>query len=87
MAFRLVDGEYVVIPESPDGGFISKTLGLTFHLLDGSLGLYTPKTEKWLLSAEEKIKQETEKREKLQAEVERLQEEVERLRNTSTPST
>lgn len=87
MAFRLVDKEYTEMSKGPDGGFISKTLGLSFHLLDESLGLYDPFTERWLLSAEEKIKQDTEEREKLQAEVERLQEELERLRNTSTLST
>lgn len=80
MAFRFVDDEYVEIPESLDGGFFSETLGLTFHLLDDSLGLYDPETENWLLSAEEKI-QEAEERIVL------LQEELERLRNTPTPST
>lgn len=80
MAFRLVDEEYVEIPESPDSGFISETLGLTFHLLDDKLGLYDPLTERWLLSAEERA-QEAEERITL------LQEELERLRNTSTLST
>ena len=86
MAFRLVDGKYVEILEGPDGGFISETLGLTFHLLDDSLGLYDSETEKWLLSAEEQVQQEAEERQKLQVEVERLKEELKRLQDTSTPS-
>lgn len=36
---------------------------------------------------EEKVKQETDEREKLQTELERLQEELKRIRNTPTPST
>ena len=54
MAFRLVDGEYVEIPQRPDGGFFSETLCLTFHLLDDSFGIHDPDTEKWLQSAEER---------------------------------
>ena len=78
MAFRLVDGEYVEIPQRPDGGFLSEMLGLTFHLLDDSFGIYDPDVEKWLQSAEERA-------EEAEAEVARLQEELKRLQNTSTP--
>ena len=80
MAFRLVDGDYVEISQRPDGGFFSETLGLTFHLLDDSFGIYDPGTEKWLLSAEERA-------EEAEAEVARLQEELKRLHCTSTRST
>jgi hypothetical protein len=79
MAFRLVDGEYVEIPQRPDGGFFSETLCLTFHLLEDSFGIYDPSTEKWLLSADERA-------EKAEAEIARLQEELKRLQSTPTPS-
>ena len=99
MAFRLVDREYVEIPESHDGGFFSEILNLTIHLQDDSFGVYDPSTEKWLLSAEERVEQEVdarqkaedkaeqeaESRQKLEAEVARLQGELKRLQNTSTP--
>ena len=58
MAFRLVDGEYVEIPQRPDGEFSSETLCLTFHLLDDSFGIHDPDTEKWLQSAEERAERE-----------------------------
>ncbi len=64
MAFRLVDGEYVEIPQRPDGGFFSETLGLTFHLLDDSFGIHDPDTEKWLQSAEERAEEADERAEK-----------------------
>lgn len=86
MAFRLIDGEYVEIQQGPDGGFFSETLGLAFHLLDDSVDIYDPDTEKWLLPAEERIEQEADARQKAEAEVARLQEELKRLQNTSTPS-
>ena len=86
MAFRLVDGSYVAISQRPDGGFFSETLNLTIHLQDDTFGVYDPDTEKWLLSAEERIEQETDARQKLEAEVARLQEELKRLQSTSTPS-
>ena len=100
MAFRLVDGEYVEIPQRPDGGFFSETLGLTFHLLDDSFGIHDPDTEKWLQSAEERAEEADERAEKAgeraeeaderaekaEAEIARLQEELKRLQSTPTPS-
>ncbi len=80
MAFRLVDGENVEIPESHDGGFFSETLNLTIHLQDESFGVYDPNTEQWLLSAEERA-------ESAEAEIVRLQEEFKRLQDTPTAST
>ena len=100
MAFRLVDGEYVEIPQRPDGGFFSETLGLTFHLLDDSFGIHDPDTEKWLQSAEERAEEADERAEKAgeraeeaderaekaEAEIARLQEELKRLQSMPTPS-
>ena len=94
MAFRLVDGEYVEIPQRPDGGFFSETLGLTFHLLDDSFGIHDPDTEKWLQSADERAEKADERAEKAgeraekaEAEIARLQEELKRLQSTPTRST
>ena len=61
MAFRLVDGEYVEIPQRPDGGFFSETLCLTFHLLEDSFGIYDPGTEKWLQTPAEAADKRAEK--------------------------
>ena len=86
MGYRLVDASYVEILPRPDGGYFSETLNLTIHLQDDTFGVYDPTTEQWLLSAEERIEQEANARQKLEAEVARLQEELKRLQNTSTPS-
>ena len=93
MAFRLVDGEYVEIPQRPNGGFFSETLCLTFHLLDDSFGIHDPDTEKWLQSAEERAEEADERAEKAderaekaEAKIARLQEELKRLQSTPTPS-
>ena len=87
IAFRLVDGNYVEIPQQPDGGFFSEILNLTIHSRDESFGVYDPSTEKWLLSAEERAEEAAEARQKLEAEIERLQEELKRLQDTPTGST
>ena len=87
MGYRLVDGSYVEILQEPDGGFFSEILNLTIHSQDESFGVFDPSTEKWLLSAEEKVEQEADARQKLEAEVVRLQEELKRLQDTPTRST
>ncbi len=79
MGFRLVDGEYIEIPQSSDGGFFAETLNLTIHLQDETFGVYNPDTEEWLQSAEERA-------EIAEAEVARLQEEIKRLQVTPEPS-
>ncbi len=94
MGYRLVDGNYVEILQRPDGGFFSETLNLAIYLQDESFGVYDPDTEKWLQSAEERVEQEADARQKAEdkaeqeadarqkaeAEVEQLQEELKRLR-------
>ena len=48
MGFRLVDGEYVEIPPNADGGISSAVLGLDFHVLPDSFGIYDPSAGEWL---------------------------------------
>jgi len=69
-------------------------LGLEFHVLDESLGIYDPEAEAWLKTsaeraedaeeraeaAEERATQEADARHKAEVEVARLQEELERLK-------
>ena len=78
MAFRHVDGEYVEIPQRPDGGFFSETLCLTFHLLDESFGIYDPGTEEWLLSADERAEKADERAEKADERAEKADERAEK---------
>ena len=91
MGFRLVDGDYVEIPPLANGGIPSETLGLEFHLLDDTFGIYDPETQKWLKTAaedaeeraegaEERANQEADARHKAETEVARLQAEIERLK-------
>ena len=84
MGFRLVDGDYVEIPPLANGGIPSATLGLEFHLLDDTFGIYDPETQKWLKTAaedaEERANQEADARHKAETEVARLQAELERLK-------
>ena len=87
MGFRLIGDEYVEIPALANGGLRSETLGLEFHVLEDSLGLYDPEAEAWLKTsaeraedAEERANQEAEARHKAEAEVARLQAELERLK-------
>ena len=65
----------------------SVTLGLEFHALDDSLGIYDPEAEAWLKTsaeraedAEERANQEADARHKAESEVARLQAELERLK-------
>ena len=87
MGFRLIGDEYVEIPALANGGLQSETLGLEFHVLEDSLGIYDPETEAWLKTsaeraedAEERANQEADARHKAEAEVARLQAELERLK-------
>lgn len=87
MGFRLIGDEYVQIPALNTGGLPSLTLGLEFHVLEDSLGIYDPETEAWLKTsaeraedAEERANQEADARHKAEAEVARLQAELERLK-------
>ena len=87
MGFRLIEGAYVEISPLATGGILSVTLGLEFHVLDESLGIYDPEAEVWLKTsaeraedAEERSNQEATARHKAEAEIARLQEELERLK-------
>ena len=91
MGFRLVGGDYVEIPVSANGGILSVTLGLEFHLFADGFGIYDPESQEWLKTAaeaaieraedaEERADREADARHIAEAEVARLQEELERLK-------
>ncbi|MCY3553475.1 MAG: Uma2 family endonuclease [Candidatus Poribacteria bacterium] len=87
LGFRLIGDDYVEIASLATGGLPSVTLGLEFHALDDSLGIYDPEAEAWLKTsaeraedAEERANQEADARHKAEAEVSRLQAELERLK-------
>ncbi len=84
IGFRLVDGEYVEIPPLTDGGIPSAVLGINFHLLTDSFGIYDPKAEKWLQTpaetANERAEQANERAEQAEAEIARLRAEIDRLK-------
>ena len=48
MGFQLVEGVYVPILPSVDGGMHSDVLGLDFHIRERRLGVYDPVAEQWL---------------------------------------
>ena len=97
MGFRLIGDEYIEIPALANGGLQSETLGLEFHVLEDSLGIYDPKAEAWLKTsaeraedaegraenAETRANHEANARHKAEAEVARLQAELERLKGRS----
>ena len=87
MGFRLVDGEYVEIPPLADGGIPSAVLGVNFHLLEDSFGIYDPKAEKWLQTpaeaANERAERANERAEQAEVEIARLQAELARLKERS----
>ena len=87
LGFRLMGDAYVEIPALANGGIPSVTLGLEFHVLEDSLGIYNPEAEAWLKTsderaedADERANQEATARQKAETEVARLQEELERLK-------
>ena len=53
MGFRLVGDAYVEISALANGGVPAATLGLEFHVLEESLGIYDPETEAWVKTAAE----------------------------------
>ena len=91
IGFRLVGRDYVEISPLASGGIPAATLGLEFHLLDDTFGIYDPEAQEWLKTAAEdaeiraedaeiRANQETNARHKAETEVARLQEELERLK-------
>jgi len=95
LGFRLMGDAYVEIPALANGGIPSVTLGLEFHVLEDSLGIYDPEAEAWLKTsderaedaeeraedAEKRANQETTARQKAEAEAAQLREELERLKS------
>ena len=91
LGFRLIGDAYVEIPPLANGGVPAATLGLEFHLLDDSLGIYDPAAKDWVQTATEaaetraadaetRANQEADARQQAEAEVARLQAELERLK-------
>ena len=84
IGYRLVGSDYVEISPLANGGIPSATLGLEFHLLDDTFGVYDPETQEWLKTAAEdaeiRANQEANARHKAEAEAARLQAELERLK-------
>ena len=85
MGFRLINGEYIEIQANDDGGILSESLGLEFHLLDDGFGIYNPKVGDWIKTAtdeaEERAETAEERAETAEAEVAKLREELERLKS------
>jgi Uma2 family endonuclease len=95
MGFRLVGGEYVEISPDADGGISSETLGLDFHLLADSFGIYDPRAGNWLQTPEEaansraardreRAARDRERAERAETELTRLREELARLKESSS---
>ena len=84
MGFRLGDDGYVEILPLADGGIPSEVLGVNFHLLEDSFGIYDPKAEKWLQTpaqaADERAERANERAEQAEAEIAHLREELARLK-------
>ena len=90
MGFRLVEGLYLPITPSADGGIHSDVLGLDFHIRDTRLAVYDPVGKEWLRTpaeqnatraenAEARAEQEASARQKAEEEIERLREQLARL--------
>ena len=84
MGFTLVDGNYVPILPSEDGGFHSSVLGLDFHIDDGKIRIYDPTAGKWVQTIAEqeaaRADQEAIAREKAEVRAEKAEEEAAQLR-------
>src|SRR5262249_4068329 len=72
VGYRLAGDEYVMIEPAVDGGVVSEQLGLTFRLEDGRLALFETARGKRLLTAEERVAEESAARQALEEEVTRL---------------
>lgn len=84
IGFRLTGGEYVEISPNADGGISSQTLGLDFHLLTESFGIYDPSVGEWLQTpaeaAETRAERAETRAEYAEAEAAHLREELARLK-------
>ena len=66
--FRLVDGDYVQIEATVDGGLVSEYLGITFRLEGGDLALVNTATGERLKSAAERAEELADELARLRAE-------------------
>ena len=84
MGFRLVDGNYVEIAVSANGGIPAVTLGLEFHLLDDEFGIYDPSVQEWVKTRAEaeaeRAEHAEERAEHAETEAAQLRKEIERLK-------
>ena len=53
LGFRLIGDSYVEIAPLASGGIPAATLGLEFHVLEESLGIYDPESADWVKTAAE----------------------------------
>ena len=84
MGFQLVEGGYVPVPSSTDGGLHSDVLGLDFHIQDRRLAVYDPLHKEWLQTPAEEHAARAEtaeaRAETAEARAETAEKELERLR-------
>ena len=78
MGFRLSNGEYIEIQANDDGGILSESLALEFHLQGDGFGIYDPKVGEWIKTAAE---EEKERADEAEAQVAKLREELKRLKS------
>jgi hypothetical protein len=77
--YRLRKGEYEPIV-LVDGRMPSKELGLHLEQDGGTLRLYNPETQAWLLTPDERAEQEAQRADRAEQEIERLRAEIEKHR-------
>ena len=87
MGFTLVDGSYVEISPTADGGIYSEILGLEFRLRDMDCGIYDPVSGVWLQTPAEAAEARAEtaetRAENAEAEAAELREQLARLQARS----
>ena len=87
MGFTLVDGRYVAISPTADGGIYSETLGLEFRLRNMECGIYDPVSEVWLQTPAEAAETRAEtaetRAENAEVEAAKLREQLARLQARS----
>ena len=77
LGFRLVGDDYVEIASVAGGGLPSVVLGLEFHVLDDSLGIYDPEAEAWLKTSAERAEDAEERAEDAEERAEDAEERAE----------
>ena len=74
IGFHLIGDAYVEISVLASGGLPSVVLGLEFHVLDESLGIYDPEAEAWLKTSAERAEDAEERAEDAEERVEAAEE-------------